>query len=174
MPLRSSGVLSFVRTAGKVDVARALHSLTAIKLQSIKTTLSDNRCWAYSIAFDAATHPGESFIDVRVRRCTGEKLQNVHILAISIPESYTGENMLDAICRLQCTFIRNRRSKKLVGISIYGALPMVGRVRSSATRLRQVLPPGVYRVYCGATSLTWQLRALLIDIEKVSEIHCTV
>lgn len=47
MQLRSFGVMSFVGTAGKVDVARAVQSLTAINLQAIRYILSENLCSAY-------------------------------------------------------------------------------------------------------------------------------
>lgn len=74
MQLRSSGVLSFVGTSREVDVARAVQSLTAINMQMLGGILGDKRCWAYLIAFDAATRSEELFIDVRVRMCTGDKL----------------------------------------------------------------------------------------------------
>lgn len=90
-------VLSFVRTAEEVDVARIAQSSMAINLQTEKGIRDDNRCRAYLIFFDAAAHHSESFIEVRVKVCTGDELQNVHVLATPIQERRTKKSIFNVI-----------------------------------------------------------------------------
>lgn len=93
-----------------MDVTRAAQSLTAINMQTIRGIPDNNQCSAYSITFDAATQHEESFIKVPVRKCTSDKLPNIHILAIPRHKRHAGENMFDAIRRFQGAVIGDKWS----------------------------------------------------------------
>lgn len=86
--LRSRGALSYLGCVTEEDVSTCVQVLTAISLQKIAHILTSNLCWAYSIAFDAGTNHGESFIDVRCRVCSDNKIHNFHLLATSDRKSH--------------------------------------------------------------------------------------
>lgn len=131
-------------TAKEVDAAKELKILAAINTQTIRDILGGNRCWAYGIVFDASTHHGESFVDMRLKICTCDKLHDVQILDILMRERYTVENTFDAIRHPLSAVIGDKWSQKLICINKDGASSMVGRVRDAVTRLEKVLPSAVY------------------------------
>lgn len=150
---RTNGALAYIGSISEGEVARYVQALTAMSLQRIGNILKDDRCWAFSIAFDGATNHGESYIDVRARFCTGTQISNVHLLAIPITVRHTGENMCNVVAILLAAVVGMNWNKKLVGIATDGAASMVGHVSGAVTRLERLCLPAVYRVWCGAHQL---------------------
>lgn len=150
---RSSGVLAYVGHISEQDVSNSVQSLSMLCLQTISEFICDPRCWAFSIALDAGTNHGESYVDVRARFCAGSKLHNFHLLAIPLRTRHTGENMCDIVSRLLNALGGSESMRKVVGISSDGAASMVGRINGAVTRLERLMPSGVYRVWCGAHQL---------------------
>eukprot|EP00171_Calliarthron_tuberculosum_P002039 IDg2039t1 len=72
-----AGVAHVARTFGHVPnmsgvyegaVQQIVQAVVAVNLQNLHILLCDKRAWCFSIAFDAGTNHGDSFIDVRVSR----------------------------------------------------------------------------------------------------------
>ena len=91
--------------------------------------------WGYSVEFDAGSNHGDSYVDVIVRFFNGEKIQNVHVIAIPLRVRHTGENMALSVARLLEEMLGVDWTEKLVGISSDGAALMVGRISGTVTRL---------------------------------------
>ena len=108
--------------------------------------------WAFSIAMDGGTKSSVPYLDVRLRFVLQGKLFNIHLVALPMYESHTGENtflliskFLDALCE--------KWKKKLISVSTDGASNMHGRHQGAVTRLDQVCLDGFYRIWCGAHQL---------------------
>lgn len=97
--LRSSSAHSYVGPITEEDISTYVQALTAISLQKISNILLDDKCWAYSIAFDGGSKQGDAFIDLRCKLFNGT-IQNIHLLAIPLRGKHTGENIFNGVCRL--------------------------------------------------------------------------
>lgn len=150
---RTNRALAYIGSISEREVARYVQAITEINLYRIGKILKDDRCWAFSIAFDGANNHGESYIDVRARFCTGTQISNVHMLAIPITVKNTGENMCNVVARLLAAVVGLDWNKKLIGIASDGAASMVWHVSGAVTRLERLCVPEVYRVWCGAHQL---------------------
>jgi len=53
--------------------------------------------WAFSLANDASTHWGSSYLDNRIQFQLHGKLYDVHVIAIPMFEQHTGINMFHLI-----------------------------------------------------------------------------
>lgn len=63
------------------DFPGRVQLLSAIFLQVVANIVSEIRCWAHSIESDGGTNLGEPYVDMRARFCSGENLENVHLLS---------------------------------------------------------------------------------------------
>lgn len=91
----------------------------------------------YSIAFEAGTnHGGEAYIDMRISFYDGDRLQNVHALAIPLRSRHTVENIAMCVARLMDALIGNICTDKLVRLSSDGAAS-IGRISGAVTRLEK-------------------------------------
>ena len=151
--MKSQGSLSYVGSISEADIAKFIQCLTAISLQYISELISSDDVWGYSIAFDAGSNHGDSFVDVRVRFYKRGKIHNFHLLAIPLRVRHTGENMALSVVRLLEGMLGGDWSDKMVGNSSDGAASMVGRVSGAVTRIEGMVTHSLYRVWCGAHQL---------------------
>lgn len=100
-----------------------------MSIQCIDNILKDDRCWAFSVAFEGATNHGEYYVDVSARFCTGIQISNVHLLEITITVARTGENIFNVVARLLSAVIGVDCNKKLVAIATDGAASISGMFR---------------------------------------------
>ena len=151
--MKSQGTLAYIGSISEADIAKYVQSLSAISLQYISSIINSSLVWGYSVAFDAGSNHGDSYLDVRARFFNGVKILNVHILAIPLRARHTGENMALAVARLFESLLGNDWTNKLVGLSSDGAASMVGRISGAVTRLESMVSHSLYRVWCGAHQL---------------------
>ena len=104
------------------------------------------------LKFNGGTKSSVPYLNVLWRLVLQGKLFNIHLGALPIYESHTGENtflliskFLDALCE--------KWKKKLIGVSTDGASNMHGRHQGTVTQLDQVCLDGFYRIWCGAHQL---------------------
>ncbi|KAF4129570.1 hypothetical protein GN958_ATG21240 [Phytophthora infestans] len=67
----------------------------AMSLQKIKLLLC--AAWTFSVALDMSTHMSVSYLDTRIRLFHCGQIINLHLLAIPMYDSHTGEAMFNAI-----------------------------------------------------------------------------
>ena len=96
-----------------------------------------NDAWAFSIAVNGGTKSNIPYLDIHARFCIGPRLFNVHIVALPIHDSHTGENMAAAIVKL-FDALSPQWKDKLISVSMDGALSMTGRHQGVVTRLDQL------------------------------------
>lgn len=166
--LKSQGTLTYIGSISENEIGKYVQCVTAISLQYISNCLLHDYVWGYSVAFDAGNNHGDAYIDVRIRFYDGEKLQNVHALAIPLRSRHTGENMAMCVARLLEALIGNGWTDKLVGLSSDGAASMVGRISGAVTRLEKMVPHPVYRVWCGAHQLDLAVQDAFVSSLKIS------
>src|SRR5579859_4851823 len=78
-------------------------TVLAYSLHLIATILGPQKnrsAWAFSLANDASTHYGRSYLDNCIRIHIDGKLHNFHLLAIPMYETHTGENMFHLVVRV--------------------------------------------------------------------------
>ena len=85
--------------AGCSDIVAAtcVRIACAVSLQAISDALRE--VGGFSIALDASTHQGLSYLDTRVRFTWNGEVVNFHLLAIPLHERHTGENMFNALSK---------------------------------------------------------------------------
>lgn len=77
---------------------RALvRTVAGANLLALADLLNERECCAYSLAFDGATVRGRSFLDVPVRLFVRGEIENVHLLAVPLRESYTGLRIANVV-----------------------------------------------------------------------------
>jgi hypothetical protein len=121
-------------TAMKVsNYARIVY---AINLGNLSTILNDSSTWAFSLANDASTHYGKSYLDNRIRFHRNRVLYNIHMLAIPMYDRHTGENMFKLVSNvfdILCPMWRT----KLISMGSDGASSMTGEYSGVVTRVEQ-------------------------------------
>lgn len=125
------GSLTDTKVAGYARIVLA-HSLQLIA--TILDPRKNRSCWAFSLASDASTHYGSSYLDNRIRVHVDGKLHNFHLIAIPIYEKHIGENMFILIRRI-LDVICPRWRMQLIGVSSDGASSMTGQFQGVVTRL---------------------------------------
>lgn len=145
-------------------VRQYVQATIAVNLQNIRQMLLDSQVWAYSIAFDAGTNREDSYLDVRLRLCLGAKLSNVHLLAIPMHASHTGELMFNLICQILKALLGPVWDKKLLSVATDGAKNMTGRVQGAVTRFGNVCLPGFFRVWCANHQLDLIVQSVMTTV----------
>ena len=147
--------LASLGSASEGKVTSLIRFVCAINLQKITEMLDSS--WTFSIAMDMSTHISTSYLDIRIRVFVGGKIHNLHLLAIPMFSSHTGEEIflhaeraLDVICPTWRDLI--------VSISTDGERKMTGRVQGVATRFERVAKPGFFRLWCGLHQLDIHLQ----------------
>lgn len=129
-----------------VLVSNYAQFICAVSLQKISEILTN--VWAFSLAFDVATHQCHSYLDIRVRFCWQGHLENYHLIALPLHESHSGENMCKVMEQFLDALIPNWR-KKVIGLTTDGARSMTGHVQGLVTRIQKLVELNVIRVWCG-------------------------
>lgn len=140
-----TGLLRLKRIHAK-EVIEFVRAVVGADLQVLADFLNESECWAYSLAFDGAAIQGSSFRDVWVRLCVHGEIENVHLLAIPLPESHTGlqiGNVLEAVMVELCG---HGWKGKFVGISTDGVRNVTGRHSGAVTSPAEGTLPGFFRV----------------------------
>ena len=114
--------------------------------------------WAYSIAIDGGTKGNVPYLDVRLRLVILGELHNLHLVALPMYESHTGENMFLLISKFMDGLSPNWKNK-LISVASDGASSMHGRVQGVLTRLDEVCLKGFYRIWCGSHQLELVVKA---------------
>jgi len=155
------GSLTDTKVAGYARIVLA-HSL-----QLISTILNPGKnrsCWAFSLASDASTHYGSSYLDNRIRVHIDGKLHNFHLIAIPMYEKHSGKNMFILIRRV-LDVICPRWRMQLIGVGSDGASSMTGQFQGVVTRLdNESANAKFYRVWCGLHQLDLVLKHAYKDL----------
>ena len=115
--------------------------------------------WAFSIAMDGGTKVSVPYLDVCLRFILNGNLCNVHLVALPMYESHTGENTFLLITKFLDALCENWR-KKLISVSTDGASNIHGRHKGAVTRLDQICLDRFYRMWCGAHQLDLVVQAI--------------
>lgn len=142
-------------------VRRYVQASIAVNLQHIRKLVLDSRTWAYSIAFDTATNRENAYLDVRMRLCLGSSITNVHLLAIPIHESHTGEHIFNLTSNLLHSLLGQQWHRKLLSAATYGASNMTGRIQGAVRRFSNVALPGFFRVWCANHQLDLAIQGVM-------------
>jgi hypothetical protein len=78
-------------------VSRYARFICAMNLQCIAELL--RQCWAFSVAFDMATHMATLYCDVRIRICHKSTVHDFHLLSIPVHERHTGEIIFNTFAK---------------------------------------------------------------------------
>ena len=144
-----------MKVAGYARIVLA-HSLQLIS--GILDPVKNRSAWAFSLASDASTYYGKSYLDNRIRVHLNGKLYNIHLLAIPMYEKHTGENMFTLIMRI-FEVICPRWRMQLIAVSSDGANSMTGQFQGVVTRLaNESVNTKFYRVWCGLHQLDLVLK----------------
>jgi hypothetical protein len=145
-------------------MAKYIRAIAAINLQKMSSLLQSKECWAFSIAIDATTKHGISFIGVRLPLHAEGEIQNFHLLAIPLYERHTGSAIADLFSRVLSTLCPRDWTKNLIGISTDGAANMTGHVSGFVTLLTAKAFPGIFRIWCGAHQLDLVIQNLMMSL----------
>jgi hypothetical protein len=153
MSVKSIAGVSAIGSITDMVVANYVRIVCAINLQRLMAILNQNASiWAFSLANDASTHYGSSYLDNRIRFHLHGKLYDIHAIAIPMFERHTGLNMYRLVTKfldIVCPSWRN----KLLGLAADGASVMTGEFKGVITRLEKDIPHKVYRIWCGLHQL---------------------
>ena len=140
-------------------VIQAVRVTCAINFNVIRSLL--DFIWAYSIAIDGGTKGSVPYLDIRLRFVFGGKLHNIHLVALPMHDSHTGENMFLLVSRFLDALNPNWRSK-LLSVASDGASSMLGRFQGIVTRLDNVCLGGFYRIWCGSHQLDLVIQSVFV------------
>ncbi|KAF4041411.1 hypothetical protein GN244_ATG06410 [Phytophthora infestans] len=122
----------------------------AMNLQKIKVLLCAS--WTFSIALDMSTHMSVSYLDTRIRLFHCGQIINLHLLAIPMYDSHTGEAMFNAIIPVLDVLCPDWK-EVMLGVTTDGERKMTGSSKGMATRFQKVCSSGFMRVWCGLHQL---------------------
>ena len=115
--------LGYIGCTSIGKIIRAVRYVCALNLETMSRVLNDT--WAYSIAVDGGAKSNVPYLDICARFCVGPRLFNVHVVALLMYESHTGENMAAAIEKFFCALCPKWKDK-LISVSTDGASRMTG------------------------------------------------
>lgn len=150
--------LSSIGNVNMDIVISTVRIVCALNFQMLRDILE--KTWAFSIAFDGGDKSDTSYLDIRLRFAWRTDLKNVHLCAIPMYESHTGEYMAGLIKKFLVAICPNWQ-KKLIGIASDGTSSMTGRFKGAVTRLENLSSFSLYRVWCGAHQLDLVIQAAL-------------
>ena len=147
-------------------ISNFIRILCATHLQKVATLL--RIACAISLAEDASTHLGVSYLDLRVHIYCHQCLFNIHVLAIPMFERHTGEVIFNSLVKL-LNVLRPGWQQACISNSSDGAAVMTckshnrifklhgtcqqlppGNVRGVSTRIRDVAGSGFFQIWCPA------------------------
>ena len=109
-------------------------------------------CWTFSIALDGGNKSSVSYLDFRIRFALGFELFNLHLIAVPMYESHSGDNMFSLTEQILNVLCPNWR-EKIIGVTTDGASNMTGCNVGVVTQIQKVSKRGFYRVWCAAHQL---------------------
>ena len=155
------GSLMDTKAAGYARTVLA-HSLHLIA--TILDPQKNQSTWAFSLANDASTHYGRSYLNNHIRIHVNGKLHNFHLLAIPMYETHTGENMFHLIMHvldIVCPCWR----MQLIGVGSDGASSMTSQFQGIVMCLaNESANMKFYRVWCGLHQLDLVLKHAYKDL----------
>jgi hypothetical protein len=107
---------------------------------------------------------GQSFLDVSIRLCVRDEVENVHTVAIPLRASHTGLEMAQVVAKVMLEVSGEYWREKIVGIATEGARNMTGRRSGAVTRLAEGTLPGLYRVWCALHQLGLVLQGVISSL----------
>jgi hypothetical protein len=123
-----------------------------------------NQSWAFSIALDGGNNSDISYLDVRIRVVFGNVvLSNLHLMAIPMRKSHTGELMHDLAAKTLHNLVPDWRSR-IISITTDGASSMMGQFRGVASRFGNAALPGFFRIWCALHQLDLVLPRLYTSL----------
>lgn len=155
------GTLNEAQTSNyaRIILARSLHLIAAVL-----DPLKNRSVWAFSLASDASTHHGRSYLANRIRIHIDGRLYNLHLVAIPMYEHHTGENMFILIRRV-LDVVCPRWRMQMIGVGSDGAKSMMGQFQGVVTRLaNESANTKFYRVWCGLHQLDLVLKHAYKDL----------
>ena len=162
--LLSCKELANLSEVGNCNVAKVIQAVRFTCCQNYEVLCKIlQHAWAFSIAMDAGTKASVPYLDVRVRATVDGSLYNLHLVALPMTESHTGENTFLLIEKFLDALCSNWR-KKLISVSTDGASNMQGRYQGAVTRLDDVCCDGFYRIWCGAHQLDLVIQSIFVQM----------
>ena len=107
------------------------------------------KCWAFSVAFDMATHMATVYCDVRIRICHKTTVCGFHLLSIPVHDHHTGEIIFNAFAKAMDALYSDWREIS-IGTSLDGEKKMTGKHQGVITRIQRIAKPGFMQVWYGA------------------------
>jgi hypothetical protein len=148
-----------------------VRAVVGVNLKKVSDLLCSEEWWAHSIEFDGATVNSRSFLDVRVRFCAKGNIDNVHLLAIPLHGSHTGEAMAKIVGDLLSVLCGAGWKVKLVGVCTDGARNMTGKVSGAVTRIAVGTLLGFFRVWCEAHQLDLVIQQVMSKVLSETFYH---
>ena len=114
--------------------------------------------WAFSLASDASTHHGRSYLTNRIHIHIDGRLYNLHLIAIPMYEHHTGENMFILI-RRDLDIVCPRWRMQMIRVGSDSANSIMGQFQSVVMRLaNESANTKFYHVWCGLHQLDLVLK----------------
>ena len=113
----------------------------------------------FSIVLDGGNKIDTLSLDVILRMCIQNKLHNLHVIAISMRELHTGENMFNLVSTTLDNLAPDWRSR-IISVTTDGASSITRHRQGIASCLQNVALPGFYRVWCAIHQLDLVLQKL--------------
>ena len=154
-------------------VSDCIRGLVAINLQAIRGVLK--KSWSFSLAFDVGNNADDGYLSVRLRTEARGKLLNLHVVALPLNESHTGDYLsklvIDAL-----DAIDDNWKLKLLSLSSDGAANMTGRHSGLVSRLQRLCyaegASKIFRTWCALHQLDLCVKKLLKTLHDETFIDC--
>lgn len=161
--------IATIGSCSEGTVSRYDRFICAINIQRIANLLQ--KCWAFSVALDMATHLATAYCNSQVRVCHNSTVHDFHLISVPVHERHTGESILntfekamDAIFAKAMDAIVPDWQKTIVGASSDGEKKMTGCHQGVITRIQRVARSGFMRVWCGAHQLDLCMQSFYLAI----------
>jgi len=149
------------------EISNFVWAVYTVNLQRITNLL--RRSWAFSLAFDCATHQSTSFLDLRFRVfiCNYHSIINMHGCALPMFDRHTGDIMSTMVSKFLTMFCPDW-TICLLGLTSDGACNMTGRVANVVTRLNAAMHSDCFliRIWCGVHQLDLVMEDTMNNVIK--------
>ena len=155
------GSLMDTKAAGYARTVLA-HSLHLIA--TILDPQKNQSTWAFSLANDASTHYGRSYLNNHIQIHINGKLHNFHLLAIPMYKTHTSKNMFHLIMHVLDIVCPHWRMQ-LIRVGSDDASSMTGQFQGVVMCLaNESANTKFYRVWCGLHQLDLVLKHAYMDL----------
>jgi hypothetical protein len=148
---------SFTGMTGKFSnisrrmVTKYVRIYCAESFQTISEAM--RHCWAFAIALDSSNKSSVTYLDYGLRFVLSYRSFNVHMIACTMYESHTGENIFKLTSK-SLSILCSNWTEKLIDITTDGASNMTGCHVGE-----RVANAGFFRIWCAAHQLALVLQA---------------